>query len=86
MKKTEKKTSPSWKPSLDAERLEALKKEYPGLIRLPRVKELTSLGKTTIYSRLHAGRFPDRMKLSPTVSAWRYADVMAWIEEQGAAA
>ena len=48
MKKTEKKTSPSWKPSLDAERLEALKKEYPGLIRLPRVKELTSLGKTTI--------------------------------------
>ena len=56
------------------------------LIRLPRVKELTSLGKTTIYSRLHAGRFPDRMKLSPTVSAWRYADVMAWIEEQGAAA
>ena len=32
MKKTEKKTSPSWKPSLDAERLEALKKEYPGLI------------------------------------------------------
>ena len=86
MKKTEKKTSPSWKPSLDAERLEALKKEYPGLIRLPRVKELTGLGKTTIYSMLNAGRFPGRLKLTPTVSAWRSADVMAWIEEQGAAA
>lgn len=86
MKKTEKKTVSGWMPSLDAERLEALKKDYPGLIRLPRVKELTSLGKTTIYSMLHAGRFPDRMKLSPTVSAWRYADVMAWIEEQGEAA
>lgn len=86
MKKTETKTAPSWAPSLDAEKLEALKKEYPGLIRLPRVKELTSLGKTTIYSMLNAGRFPDRMKLSRTVSAWQYADVMAWIEEQGAAA
>ncbi len=75
-----------WVPSLPEERCEALKKEYPGLIRLPRVKELTGLGKTTIYRMLNDGRFPARLKITPMTTAWRSADVMAWIEEQGGAA
>ena len=79
-----KKASPRWEPALDADTLDGLKRDFPGFIRLPQVKELTALGKTTIYSQIHEGRFPDRVKLTSTVSAWRHYLVMAWIEEQEA--
>ena len=54
--------------------------EVSALWRLPKVKEVTSLGGTTIWEWVRAGRFPKPFKLSATVTVWRAVEVAAWIE------
>lgn len=54
--------------------------EVSTLWRLPKVKEVTSLGGTTIWEWVRAGRFPKPFKLSATVTVWKASDVAAWME------
>lgn len=49
------------------------------LIRIKTVCELTSLGKTSVYS---IKDFPKRVVLSRRAVGWRLSEVLAWIESR----
>ena len=38
----------------------------------------------TLWRRVKAGEFPAPEKLSPNVTAWRWGDVKAWLDERRA--
>jgi len=58
----------------------------PKLIRLPRVIELTSLQRTTIYDRVARGAFPAPREISSRCSVWLEQDVLDWILKRPLAA
>ena len=49
-------------------------------IKLPRVKEYTSLSTSEIYRRIAAGTFPAQITLGPKSVAWLEAEVLAWCD------
>ena len=49
------------------------------LMRLPEVKRVTGLGRSTIYALVDAGKFPRQRKITPTIAVWSEAEVDAWI-------
>ena len=56
------------------------------LLRLPQVKTITGLSKSTIYARISEGTFPKQISLGPRLVVWVEADIQKWITEQVAAA
>jgi len=56
------------------------------LIRLPQVKCMTGLSKSTIYARIAEGSFPKQVPLGPRLVVWVESDIQNWIAEQVAAA
>ena len=54
-------------------------------IRLPRVKELTTLPTSAIYNAVAAGTFPKQIKIGVRAVAWLESDVLAWMENTIAA-
>jgi prophage regulatory protein len=50
------------------------------LIRLPEVRRLTGLSRTSIYRLEREGRFVARVRIGDRAIAWRLAEVVAWIE------
>lgn len=50
------------------------------ILRLPAVKALVGLSRSTIYQRAAAGTFPRPVVLGPKSVGWRAADVEAWLE------
>jgi len=40
----------------------------------------------TLWRKVKAGEFPQPVKLGPKITAWRAADVRAWLEAQGKSA
>ena len=68
-----------WSPANPAA-WQKLKEEFRGVYRLKKVCELTGLSRSTIYSRVREGTFPRFVK-SGTMTAWRAADVQAWLDE-----
>jgi prophage regulatory protein len=55
------------------------------LIKLPKVKAETGLGRSTIYRRARDGTFPAPIKTGPRSSAWIYDEVEAWVKDRIAA-
>lgn len=51
------------------------------LLRLPDVERMVGMKRSTIYSRISAGRFPEPEKNGARISAWRESDVRAWMAE-----
>ena len=51
------------------------------LIRLPEVKAMTGLSKSTIYARMSDGSFPKQIPLSTRVVAWSEHAIQQWIQE-----
>ena len=51
-------------------------------LRLPAVKELTGLSRSSIYRLVQLGRFPALVKLSELASAWRESDINQWLSER----
>jgi len=51
-------------------------------LRLPKVRQRTGLGRSTIYRLIAEGRFPSSVQLSPRAVGWRKADVDAWLESR----
>ena len=49
------------------------------LLRLPEVRRLTGLARSTIYAKMAEGTFPKQRKVSPTIAVWLEAEVVAWI-------
>lgn len=69
-------------PLISPERWEQLQKEHEGFLRLKRVVELTGKSKSQIYADGRAGTFPMWVRIGPNSTAWRAADVFAWIESR----
>lgn len=51
------------------------------LIRLPQVKAMVGLGRSSIYDKIKRGEFPKQIKLGRS-SGWVEAEVQEWISEQ----
>ncbi|MDF3194273.1 AlpA family transcriptional regulator [Pseudomonas sp. 1928-m] len=49
-------------------------------IKLPKVKDYTSLSTSEIYRRLAAGTFPTQITLGPKSVAWIEAEVLEWCD------
>jgi prophage regulatory protein len=56
------------------------------LLRLPEVKELTGLSKSSIYARISEGTFPKQISIGPRLVVWVESDIQNWITEQVSAA
>ena len=52
------------------------------IIRLPAVKVRTGLSRSTIYSRIAQGSFPQPIPLGPRAVGWPEVEVEKWIEGQ----
>jgi prophage regulatory protein len=52
------------------------------LIRLPTVKAITGLPKSTIYRKISERSFPKQYPLGPKTVAWLESDIQKWIEER----
>jgi prophage regulatory protein len=50
------------------------------LIRLPEVRRLTGLSRSSIYRLEREGRFVARVRIGDRAIAWRLAEVVAWVE------
>jgi prophage regulatory protein len=55
-------------------------------LRLPQVKTITGLSKSTIYARITEGTFPKQIPLGPRLVVWVESDIQNWIAEQVSAA
>ncbi|WP_425916390.1 helix-turn-helix transcriptional regulator [Pseudomonas sp. GWSMS-1] len=53
-------------------------------IKLPAVKDHTSLSTSEIYRRIAAGTFPAQVNLGPKSVAWIEAEVLAWCDSLAA--
>lgn len=51
--------------------------------RVNELSDLLSIGKSTIWAWVKAGRFPKPLKMSSRMTVWSAADVEAWISSKG---
>ena len=50
------------------------------LMKLPEVKELTTLSSATIYRLIDKGEFPKQIKITERSSAWSVEEIYSWFE------
>jgi prophage regulatory protein len=48
------------------------------LLRLPQVKSITGLSKSSIYARISEGTFPQQIPLGPRLVVWVESDIQKW--------
>ncbi|MDW9699284.1 AlpA family phage regulatory protein [Sinorhizobium meliloti] len=51
------------------------------LLKLREVMSITSLGSSTIYRRMKAGKFPKPKRLSEACVRWRESEIEKWMRE-----
>lgn len=47
-------------------------------VRMPRVRQITGLGRSTIYRLMAQNLFPTPVRLGPRAVGWRLSDIDAW--------
>ncbi|WP_343685490.1 AlpA family transcriptional regulator [Asticcacaulis sp.] len=52
------------------------------IVRLPEVKAITGLSRSTVYERIREGQFPKPVGLGGRNVGWVENEVVAWIEER----
>ena len=52
------------------------------ILRLPTVKELTGLSRSTLYLRISKNEFPSPISLGGRAVGWLEGDVNAWLAEK----
>lgn len=50
-----------------------------GLVRRSQFKEAIPLGDTTIWKMVKDGRFPQPLRVSPSLRLWRAEDIREWM-------
>jgi len=50
------------------------------IIRLPKVLEITSLSKGTIYNKMKIKEFPQSVSLGANSTGWIFSEVQEWLE------
>ena len=63
-----------------------MKEASEQLLRLPQVKSITGLSKSTIYSRIAEGDFPKQISIGPRLVVWVESEIQNWIADQVSAA
>ena len=58
-----------------------MQKASQQLLRLPQVKSITGLSKSTIYARMSEGNFPKQISIGPHLVAWLESDIQQWITD-----
>jgi prophage regulatory protein len=53
-----------------------------GFLRQPQVLAFVPISKSTLWRRIRARTFPEPVKLSERVTAWRAEDIRRWIAQQ----
>jgi prophage regulatory protein len=56
--------------------------DYPRLIRLDKVLEITTLSVSTIYRQIAKGQFPKQIKLSERSTRWCESEVLKYINDK----
>ena len=54
-----------------------------GFLRQPQVLSFVPISRSTLWRRVQQGTFPEPVKLSARITAWRAEDVRTWIAAQG---
>lgn len=54
-----------------------------GFLRQSQVLQFVPISKSTLWRRVQTRTFPEPVKLSQRVTAWRVEDIRQWIAEQG---
>ena len=52
------------------------------ILRLPNVKAITGLSRSTIYLRMSEGSFPRQVNLGSRAVGWLASEIDHWIEEK----
>ena len=52
------------------------------ILRLPKVKAITGLSRSTIYLRMSEGTFPQHISLGSRAVGWLHAEVEDWINQR----
>ncbi|MFZ6771341.1 helix-turn-helix transcriptional regulator [Undibacterium sp. SXout7W] len=52
------------------------------VFRLPQVKALTGLGKSSIYAAMRQGNFPASRSLGARAIGWFQSDIINWLESR----
>ncbi|MCU9846720.1 AlpA family transcriptional regulator [Defluviimonas sp. WL0024] len=50
------------------------------ILRLPELKSLTGLSRSTIYAKIADGTFPVPIKLGARAVGWPEVEIAAWLE------
>ena len=56
--------------------------DYPRLIRLDKVLEITTLSVSTIYRQIAKGQFPKQIKVSERSTRWSESEVLKYINDK----
>lgn len=62
-----------------------LSNEIERILRLPEVKQITGLGRSTIYARVNTGDFPKPFNISARSVGWSSSSIQQWIASRIAA-
>lgn len=52
------------------------------ILRLPDIKQLTGLSRSTIYNYVAAGEFPKPVRLGPRAVGWLEAEIALWLAQR----
>ena len=52
------------------------------ILRLPTVKAITGLSRSTIYLRMSEGSFPEKISLGSRAVGWLETEVQDWLDER----
>lgn len=52
------------------------------ILRLPQVKEITGLGRSTLYLYIQRGWFPKQRRLGERAVGWRSSDIFRWVAQR----
>jgi prophage regulatory protein len=52
------------------------------ILRLPDVKNITGLSRSTIYLKISEGSFPKPISLGPRAVGWVEEHVLQWVQER----
>ena len=50
------------------------------ILRIGEVSEMTGVRKSTIYSKVADGSFPEPIRLGARSVGWRLSDIVAWLQ------
>jgi predicted DNA-binding transcriptional regulator AlpA len=53
-----------------------------GFLRLPQVLSVFPVGRSTWWTGVKSGKYPQPVKISPRCTAWKVEDIRALIEKQ----